>query len=216
LPKLGMGPIRREQICRAAATVISTQGFAGTTMRMVADEAGVSTGMLNHYFANRMDMLLETLVFVSIRQQARETAAMENVPAGEKRLRALIRANLPTGQETMEAWRVWIAAYGAAGSVTELSRMLADRNDLGFEIVAAALEGIVESSPRDKVPYASQFDAMMTGLVMQAIATETHVSFAAIEEVLVEAALQRGSPTSKPNGRPRRTSKPAAWRGASR
>jgi AcrR family transcriptional regulator len=211
-----MGPIRREQICRAAATVISTQGFAGTTMRMVADEAGVSTGMLNHYFANRMDMLLETLVFVSIRQQARETAAMENVPAGEKRLRALIRANLPTGQETMEAWRVWIAAYGAAGSVTELSRMLADRNDLGFEIVAAALEGIVESSPRDKVPYASQFDAMMTGLVMQAIATETHVSFAAIEEVLVEAALQRGSPTSKPNGRPRRTSKPAAWRGASR
>lgn len=216
MPKLGMGPIRREQICRAAATVISTRGFAGTTMRMVADEAGVSTGMLNHYFANRMDMLLETLVFVSIRQQARETAAIENVPAGERRLRALIRANLPTGQETMEAWRVWIAAYGASGSVTELSRVLGGRNDSGFEIVAAALEGIVEPSPRDKVPYPSQFDAMMTGLVMQAIATESHVSFEAIEEVLVEAALQRGAFASKQNGRPRRTPKPAARRAASR
>jgi TetR/AcrR family transcriptional regulator, transcriptional repressor of bet genes len=211
-----MGPIRREQICRAAATVISKRGFAGTTMRMVADEAGVSTGMLNHYFTNRMDMLLETLVFVSIRQQAREMAAIENVPAGEERLRALIRANLPTGQETMEAWRVWIAAYGASGSVTELSRVLADRNDLGFEIVATALEGIVESSPRDKVPYPSQFDAMMTGLVMQVIATETHVSFTAIEEVLVEAALQRGGSGLKQNGRSHRTPKPAARRAASR
>jgi AcrR family transcriptional regulator len=185
-------------------------------MRMVADEAGVSTGMLNHYFANRMDMLLETLMFVSIRQQAREMAAIENVPAGEKRLRALIRANLPTDQETMEAWRVWIAAYGASGSVTELSSVLANRNDLAFEIVAAALEGIVERSPRDKVPYPSQFDAMMTGLVMQAIATEAQVSFAAIEEVLVEAALERGGSSSKQNRRRHPTPKPAARRAASR
>ena len=79
MPKLGMGPIRREQICRAAAKVISEQGFAGTTMRMVAEEAGVSTGMLNHYFANRMEMLEETLVFVSKRQQAREAAANRSV-----------------------------------------------------------------------------------------------------------------------------------------
>jgi AcrR family transcriptional regulator len=211
-----MAPIRREQICRAAATVIATRGFAGTTMRMVADEAGVSTGMLNHYFANRMEMLLETLVFVSIRQQAREKAAIENVPAGEKRLRALIRANLPTGQETMEAWRVWIAAYGASGSVTELSRMLADRNDSGFDIVAAALEGVVESNPRDKVPYPAQFDALMTGLVMQVIATDMRVSFAALEEVLVDAALQRGGSGSKKNGRPQRKPKAAVRRAASR
>src|ERR1700759_2903029 len=211
-----MGPIRRERICRAAAKVISKRGFAGTTMRMVADEAGVSTGMLNHYFTNRMDMLLETLVFVSIRQQAREMAAIENVPAGEKRLRALIRANLPTAQETMEAWRVWIAAYGASGGVTELSRVLADPNDLGFEIVATALEGIFESSPRKKVPYPSEFDALMTGLVMQVIATETQVSFTAIEEVLVEAALQRGSSAPKQNRRRHKTAKPAVQRAASR
>ena len=66
----------------AAAQVISEQGFAGTTMRMVAEEAGVSTGMLNHYFANRMDMLEETLLFVSMRQQARESAAIEGLEPG--------------------------------------------------------------------------------------------------------------------------------------
>src|SRR5436190_7687530 len=104
MPKLGMGPIRREQICRAAAKVIADQGFAGTTMRMVADEAGVSTGMLNHYFAKRMEMLEATLVFVSTRQQEREANAIEGIRPGERRLRALVRAVLPTNQESMEAW----------------------------------------------------------------------------------------------------------------
>ena len=80
MPKLGMGPIRREQICRAAAAVISSRGFDGTTMRMVAEEAGVSTGMLNHYFANRMEMLEETLLFVSQRQQARDR---DRQPSGQ-------------------------------------------------------------------------------------------------------------------------------------
>src|SRR5579871_1768403 len=101
MPKLGMGPIRREQICRAAARVIAAHGFAGTTMRMVADEAQVSTGMLNHYFANRMAMLEETLLFVSTRQQAREAAAVEGLEPGGARLRALVRSVLPTDRETM-------------------------------------------------------------------------------------------------------------------
>ena len=91
MPKLGMEPIRREQICRAAAKVISEQGFAGTTMRMVAEEADCSTGMLNHYFANRMAMLVQTLLYVSERQQARETAAVTYIEPGEKRLRAWVR-----------------------------------------------------------------------------------------------------------------------------
>ena len=33
--------------------------------REVAEEAGVSTGMLNHYFANRMEMLEETCVRIN-------------------------------------------------------------------------------------------------------------------------------------------------------
>src|SRR5215213_9506341 len=106
MPKLGMEPIRREQICRAAATVIAREGFAGTTLRKVADEAGVSTGMLNHYFSNRQDLLTQTLVFVSERTQGRTKEAMEGLPPGWERLRALLYAALPTGEMVNEGWRV--------------------------------------------------------------------------------------------------------------
>jgi TetR/AcrR family transcriptional regulator, transcriptional repressor of bet genes len=192
MPKQGMGPIRREQICRAAAKVISEQGFAGTTMRMVADEAGVSTGMLNHYFTNRMDMLEQTLLFVSTRQQSREAAAIEGVPPGEGRLRALIRSFLPTDQEKMEAWRVWIAAWGASVRLPELARVMASRNNLWFDIVERALEGIVPDSRRGTLPYVWQFDATVNGLVIQAITTGEKISFVDIERVLIGAALEHG------------------------
>jgi TetR/AcrR family transcriptional repressor of bet genes len=196
MPKLGMEPIRREQICRAAAKVISEQGFAGTTMRMVAEEAGVSTGMLNHYFANRMDMLEETLVFVSKRQQARESAAIEGLEPGEARLRALVRSVLPTDKESNEAWRVWIAAHGASVRLSELRRVMASRNDLWFEILKHALEGIVPDTGREKVPYAWQLDALMNGLVTQAITTEAKISFADIEQVVVSTALEHARAVS--------------------
>jgi TetR/AcrR family transcriptional regulator, transcriptional repressor of bet genes len=200
MPKLGMAPVRREQICRAAAKVISEQGFAGTTMRMVAEEAGVSTGMLNHYFANRMEMLEETLVFVSQRQQAREATAIEGIEPGERRLRALVRSALPTHQDSMEAWRVWIAAHGASVRLSELRRVMAARNDLWFGILEQGLEAIVAPRSADKVPYAWQLDALMNGLVIQAITTEADVSFADIENVVVATALEHGRAIAKGNG----------------
>lgn len=192
MPKLGMGPIRREQICRAAARTISEQGFAGTTMRMVAEAAGVSTGMLNHYFANRMEMLEETLLFVSSRQQERETAAIAGLPPGPERLRALVRSVLPMDTDTMEAWRVWIAAHGASVRLGELRRVMASRNNLWFEILDTALEGIVDADPTEKVRYAWQLDALMNGLITQAITTDADVAFEDIEDVVVAAAVEHG------------------------
>lgn len=192
MPKLGMGPIRREQICRAAARVISEQGFADTTMRMVAQEAGVSTGMLNHYFANRLEMLEETLVFVSKRQQAREAAAIEAIEPGERRLRALIRANLPTDQETTEAWRVWIAAHGASVRLSSLRRVMASRNELWSAILIRGLDGIVPPDPPESVPYAWQIGALLNGVVTLAITSGAEFTFSDIEDVIVAAALEHG------------------------
>ena len=41
MPRVGMGPIRREQIRRAAMTLIADAGFDRTTLRDVALAAGV-------------------------------------------------------------------------------------------------------------------------------------------------------------------------------
>src|ERR1700730_9438053 len=142
MPKLGMAPVRREQICRAAAAVIAREGFAGSTMRMVAAEAGVSTGMINHYFANRQDLLTQALVFVSERAQERMRRAIENVPPGRARLVALLDSALAADEQGTATWRVWINAYGEAVRLPGLRHTIEDRLHSWYELIDQALEGL--------------------------------------------------------------------------
>ncbi|MGF9914144.1 TetR/AcrR family transcriptional regulator [Paenibacillus ehimensis] len=52
---------RKEQIIEAALKVFSRRGIAGTKMSMIAAEAGISHGLLYHYFKSK-DELFITLV----------------------------------------------------------------------------------------------------------------------------------------------------------
>ncbi len=184
-----MGPIRREQICRAAATVISREGFAGTTMRMVAEEAGVSTGMLNHYFANRQDLLQQALVFVSERAQARMRAAIADVPPGRQRLAALLDSALEEGQEVDETWRVWINAYGEAVRLAGLRHTIESRLISWYELLDKALEGLVPPEENGAIPWAWRLDAILNGLTLQALTSEAALDSERIRDEVIRTLL---------------------------
>lgn len=185
MPKLGMEPIRREQICRAAATVIAREGFAGTTLRKVADEAGVSTGMLNHYFTNRQDLLTQTLVFVSERTQKRTRDAMENVPAGWERLTALLDSALFDGVAANEGWRVWINAYGEAVHLPELRKTIEARLQSWYQVLDEALEGLVDTESQATIPWSWRLDAVLNGLAIQALASEASLDGPTIRDEVI-------------------------------
>jgi AcrR family transcriptional regulator len=180
-----MGPVRREQICRAAARVIAAQGFAGTTMRMVAEEAGVSTGMLNHYFANRQDLLTQALVFVSERAQARMREAVEGVPPGRARLEALLDSALAEDQQASETWRVWINAYGEAVRLADLRHTIEARLHSWYELIDTALEGLVPPDVNGSIPWAWRFDAILNGLTLQALTSEAALDGARIRDEVI-------------------------------
>jgi AcrR family transcriptional regulator len=185
-----MRPIRRDQICRAAATVISREGFAGSTMRMVAEEAGVSTGMLNHYFANRQDLLTQALIFVSERAQARMRAAIEDVPPGRERVVALLDSTLlAEDQEVTETWRVWINAYSEAVRLADLRRTIESRQDGWLALVDRALEGIVPADVEGETPWSWRFDAVLTGLTLQAMTSETGFDGERIRDDVIRTLL---------------------------
>jgi AcrR family transcriptional regulator len=184
-----MGPIRREQICRAAATVIAREGFAGTTMRMVAEEAGVSTGMLNHYFANRQDLLTQALVFVSERAQARMRESIAGVPAGRERLAALLDSALAEGQEVSETWRVWINAYGEAVRLAELRHTIDSRLSSWYELIDTALEGLVPPPENGAIPWSWRFDALLNGLALQALTSDAALEGTRIRDEVIQMLL---------------------------
>ncbi len=192
MPKLGMGPIRREQICRAAAAVIAREGFAGSTMRMVAEEAGVSTGMINHYFANRQDLLTQALVFVSERTQERYRRAIEDVPPGRERLATLLDSALADDAEMRETWHVWINAYGEAVRLPALRHTIEARLLSWYELIDRALEGLVPPDEPGAIPWSWRFDAALNGLAIQALTSEAELDAGSIRDEVIRTLLLNG------------------------
>jgi TetR/AcrR family transcriptional repressor of bet genes len=188
-----MEPIRREQICRAAATVIAREGFAGTTLRKVADEAGVSTGMLNHYFSNRQDLLTQTLVFVSERTQTKAREAMAGIPAGHARLVALLDTTLVESVELSEGWRVWINAYGEAVHLPQLRTTIEERLQSWYPILDEALEGLVPATPDGTIPWSWKLDALLNGLAIQTLASEAPLAPDAVRDEIIATLLPAGA-----------------------
>lgn len=52
---------RRSQILEAARSVLGRQGYAQTSMKDIAQEAGVAAGLLHYYFDSKEEILLEVV-----------------------------------------------------------------------------------------------------------------------------------------------------------
>ena len=54
-------PEARTRVVAAAWRVVASEGVHGATMRGIAAEAGVTTGFVTHYFADKQQLLVEVL-----------------------------------------------------------------------------------------------------------------------------------------------------------
>jgi AcrR family transcriptional regulator len=70
---------RRSQIVRAAAAVLGRQGYAETSLKDVAREAGVAPGLLHYYFESKEELLLEVVTVTERQMVANWKAVVEAV-----------------------------------------------------------------------------------------------------------------------------------------
>ncbi|MEV4639831.1 TetR family transcriptional regulator C-terminal domain-containing protein [Actinoplanes sp. NPDC049548] len=109
---------RRTRIADALMRVAAEQGLEAVSLRHVAAAAGVSAGMVQHYFRTKDEMMRFALGVVRDRSQARVTAAVARLgdaPAPRELLRTIITAVLPLDEESRADGRVALAflAYTA-------------------------------------------------------------------------------------------------------
>ncbi|WP_422739260.1 TetR/AcrR family transcriptional regulator [Micromonospora sp. WMMD729] len=109
---------RRTLIADALMRVAADQGLEAVSLRHVATEAGVSAGMVQHYFRTKDEMMAFALSVVRERSQLRVTEAVARLgadPSPRLLLRTMIAALLPLDAHTRDDGRVALAflAYTA-------------------------------------------------------------------------------------------------------
>ncbi|WP_430782006.1 TetR/AcrR family transcriptional regulator [Actinoplanes sp. G11-F43] len=109
---------RRTLIADALMRVAAEHGLEAVSLRQVAAEAGVSAGMVQHYFRTKDEMMAFAMEVVRERNQARVTEAVARLgdsPQPRELLRTIIGTLLPLADESRADGRVALAflAYTA-------------------------------------------------------------------------------------------------------
>jgi TetR/AcrR family transcriptional repressor of bet genes len=123
MPKVGMEPIRRRQLIDATITSIGRYGLADTTVQRISREAGVSSGIIHHYFGGKNELLEATMrrLLQALRQDV--VAALGKARSPEDRVVAIIESNFAAGQFHGGVIAAWLAFWAQAPHVPALGRL---------------------------------------------------------------------------------------------
>lgn len=90
----GKGAQTRALVLETALGMFRTKGYAKTTMRAIAAEAGVSLGSAYYYFASKDELVLELYRESVTEQRAAATEALAGLAGLGERLRAALHAGI--------------------------------------------------------------------------------------------------------------------------
>jgi AcrR family transcriptional regulator len=119
MPKIANHAERRKEVCEAVWEVIARDGLEATTLRAIALELGMTTGVLMHYFRDRDDLIEFAIEEVMNRLEASIDQEIAG-KVGLARLESLILAGLPIGAKAQRGWKIWLAVTGASVGRTAL------------------------------------------------------------------------------------------------
>ena len=124
MPKLGMGPVRRRELVEATIKSIHEFGLAETTVTKIAKKAGVSPGIVHHYFDDKDDLLFETMRVMLENLRSEAVRCLVRALKPRDRVFAIIEASFADEQFSPEVVTAWLALYASSRQSPRLARIL--------------------------------------------------------------------------------------------
>ncbi|WP_372614480.1 transcriptional regulator BetI [Halomonas sp.] len=125
MPKVGMEPIRRQQLIKATMAAIDEVGLADATMMRIARHAGVSAGIISHYFSGK-DGLVEATMRQILSDLGEAVAARRGeltTSSPRAHIGAIIDGNFDRSQVTGPVAKTWLAFWASSMHKPELARL---------------------------------------------------------------------------------------------
>jgi transcriptional repressor BetI len=123
MPKLGMEPVRRRQMIDATIRTIHEVGFPNTSLARVAGRAGVSQGLVAHYFRDKAGLLEATMRHIAGELKAEVVAHRQGLADPRARLDAVLEANFSPRSFAPESLAAWVAFWGQTHRNPQLGRI---------------------------------------------------------------------------------------------
>lgn len=131
---------RRASLVEACARVLAREGASGASVRAIAAEAGVSPGLVGHYFDGVDALVAATYAHVGAQVDAAIDAALEQAgPDPRARLEAYLTASFTPAIARGELLATWVAFWSLTASREDIAR----QHDEQYARFRARLEGLL-------------------------------------------------------------------------
>ena len=156
---------RRADLIEATAACLAEHGLAGTNVRAICAKAGVSPGLLRHYFAGIDDLVEATYQATSDRMDAIFMGAVEGAGDDPRaRLSAYLTASFRAPVTDPELLGAWTAFWALARSDTRMADIHAE-SYAGYRARLAEL--LAACGAADSGRLAIMLTAMVDGLWLE-------------------------------------------------
>ncbi|MDD1779930.1 transcriptional regulator BetI [Enterovibrio sp. ZSDZ35] len=125
MPKVGMPAIRRPQLVAATVAVIDEVGLAGASVSLISRKAGVSAGIINHYFGGKNGLLEETMrsVLRELSEGVQKRLVVTPHHDARARILAIVEGNFDPNQVNNKVTKTWLAFWSHAMHEPTLFRL---------------------------------------------------------------------------------------------
>ncbi len=118
-----MEEIRRRQLIEATIASIHDVGFSDSSVSRIAAKAGVSAGIVHHYFEDKGELLEATLRQLGANLSASVVRRLNAARKPIHRLMAVVDGNLGPELFTPEAVSAWLAFWSQVPTNPQLARI---------------------------------------------------------------------------------------------
>ncbi|GAK88107.1 HTH-type transcriptional regulator BetI [Vibrio ponticus] len=120
-----MPQIRKPQLVNATMSVIDRVGLHAASISLISKEAGVSTGIINHYFGGKHGLLEETMREILRQLSSSITQQLQQLPkdAHYQRINAIVDGNFVGYQAENQVAKTWLAFWSYSMHDEQLKRL---------------------------------------------------------------------------------------------
>jgi AcrR family transcriptional regulator len=157
--------VRRQALVAAAETVLAREGVGGTSVRTICAEAGVSPGLLRHYFEGVDDLIAAAYEAVAQRIDAALDAALEEAGHDPRaRLLAYLGASFASPVLDERLLAAWVGFW----SLVKTKPRMAAIHAASYADFRARLEALLaQAGARDTRLAAIALTAIVDGLWLE-------------------------------------------------
>jgi betaine-aldehyde dehydrogenase len=157
---------RTRQLIEVTIDSLAEVGFVGSTLAQIASRAGVSPGLVAHYFGDKDGLLEATFRTLSRRISERVKARFGSAHTPRGRIQAVIDANLAAEEFDKRTGIAWLAFWGQVLHIKGLKRVQTVYQRRMLSNLSHALKKLVP--PAEARSLAAMIAAMIDGVWLRA------------------------------------------------